>query len=555
MIALNEKGGEVAFLLSMPRSGSTLLSMMLGSHPEVCCPPEPWILLAVAEYLDLAEVRKTPYGRDIADIAAIEFLLGAERLQRGGCAEFLQANTPSSGAHSLAVARSIAHAAYNTYIKNTGKRIFVDKTPRYYALLDFVSELFPSSRKIILLRNPLDVFASYKATWEVSREVFAENGVSVHARDFCEGLFSLADYIGSQRSDTLVLHYEDLVSDTETALRSICDFLGVNYSPAMLEYHRNAELIESYRRSPVGDPISSRAPRLANQRTVNAWRDRLDLEDIQTCVDVLGTEIFERMGYGETVSALCNLLPTIASEEEAAARRLSLMTALRKTVHEQPFSTWDNFVSALKASEADRADRLSVIQSQQAELDRVETAMAERQELIRTQQEELAGLRQHLASAEADRAARLDAIVRQQEEFSGLLKLHEASEADRAVRLEVIQRQQRELSGAYEQLAAGEANRLQSVSAIKRLQEELAVSEADRAARLESIIRLQGELASCQADMASRVRELQQTQQELLQVQANSAAQVIEIDTLRSNLQQARSIYGFVAYRLGRLFD
>lgn len=442
-MALDEKGGEIAFLLSMPRSGSTLLSMMLGSHPEVCCPPEPWILLAVAEYLDLAEVRKTPYGRDISDIATIEFLLGAERLQRGGFSEFLQANKSLSGRHPLAAARSIAQAAYKTYIKNTRKRIFVDKTPRYYAVLDFLSELFPSSRKIILLRNPLDVFASYKATWEVSRKVFTDEGVTVHARDFCEGIFTLADYVCSPRSDVFVTRYEDLVSSTESVLRSTCDFLGVNYSPAMLEYHRNTELLESYRRSPVGDPISSRAPRHASQRTVNAWRDRLDIEDVQACIDVLGTELFERLGYGETVLALRNLLPTIPSEDEAAARRHSLMTVLQNTVREQPFSTWDNYVSTLKASEEDRA-------------------------------------------------ARLESII--------------------------------------------------------RLQSDLASCQAD-------LKFCQEELGSCHAEIATRVIDGQRLQEALQRVEADRARQVAEIGALRYDLQKARSLSGFVAYRLGRLID
>jgi hypothetical protein len=80
---ISDRGDQLVFLLSMPRSGSTLLSLMLGSHPEVCCPPEPWIVLALAEYLGLGNVRNTPYGREWAEIAAMEFLLNPERKQRG----------------------------------------------------------------------------------------------------------------------------------------------------------------------------------------------------------------------------------------------------------------------------------------------------------------------------------------------------------------------------------------------------------------------------------------------------------------------------------------
>lgn len=449
---ISHEGNHLVFLLSMPRSGSTLLSLMLGSHPEICCPPEPWIVLALAEYLRLGNVSSTPYGREWAEIAAIEFILKPERRQRGALGKALRMIAETSRLDAITAARQLLQTAYQLHLDVSGRNIFVDKTPRYYAVLGLIDKIFPRAKKIVLLRNPLDIFASYKTTWEIPRTIFTPDGVSVHARDFCEGLFILADYITTPRNDLLVLRYEDLTNDPESVLRSACKFTDINFSPMMLAYYENTVLIEEYGRSPVGDPVSSSHPKPTNNRTVNAWEKRLDGVDIQTLINVLGVEIFERLGYGDTVARLREMPMDIPTEEQAFGCRNLLMRFLVDRVQEQPFSVWNNFVSPLKECQTDRAARL---------------------EAIHRQQEELAGLQQNLEVSEADRAARLDTIHRQQKELDTLRQSLEVSEADRAARLDAIHRQQKELD---------------------TLRQSLDVSEADRAARLDAIHQQQKEL-------------------------------------------------------------
>ena len=424
-VLIGGKGDNLIFLLSMPRSGSTLLSLMLGSHPEVDAPPEPWIVLAVAEHLGIGNVRNMPYGREWAEIAAIEFLLSSEREQRGALGKALSMIGGVSNLDTISVARKILHAAYQLHLKVSGKRVFIDKTPRYYTVLGLIDEIFPQAKKIVLLRNPLDVFASYKSTWEIPRTIFTPEGVLVHTRDFCEGLFKLADYAVTTRDDVLVLRYEDLAGDPERALQSVSEFAGIDFSPSMMAFYENSTLINEYGHSPVGDPVSSGQPQPTNNRTVNAWEQRLELADIQALLSVIGVNIFERLGYAATVARLRDMPVNIPSEEQALERRNVLMQSLVTHVHEQPFSSWNNFVSPLKECLTDRAARLGVIQQQRAEL---------------------AGLRQDLDVSEADRAARLGVIQQQQAELAGLRQDLDVSEADRAARLGVIQQQQAELS-------------------------------------------------------------------------------------------------------------
>ncbi|MBN4072042.1 sulfotransferase, partial [bacterium AH-315-F18] len=57
---IGDKGKNLTFLLGLPRSGTTLLCAMLEQHQSIVCPPEPWLMLA------LASVGKTP-SRNPAD--------------------------------------------------------------------------------------------------------------------------------------------------------------------------------------------------------------------------------------------------------------------------------------------------------------------------------------------------------------------------------------------------------------------------------------------------------------------------------------------------------
>ena len=461
---ISHEGDNLVFLLSMPRSGSTLLSMMLGSHPEICCPPEPWLVLTVAEYLELGKVKSMPYGREWAEISTMEFLLSPERKRRGALGTFFHAAGEAAGLNPINAARGVLQSAYQMHLDTSDKSVFIDKTPRYYAVLGLLDEIFPRSKKIVLLRNPLDVFASYKSTWEITRSIFTPENVLVHTRDFCEGLFTLADYTDTSRNDVLVLRYEDLVSDPERSLQSACEFAGIDFLPTMLAYYENATLIEEYSRSPVGDPVSSRQPKPTNSQTVNAWEKRLDRDDIQALIDVVGINIFERLGYGDSVARLRSMPVSIPTEEQAFERRALLMRSLVNHVHEQPFSAWNNFVSPLKECLSDRAARLEVIHQQLADLEglrqNLEVSESDRAallEVIHQQQADMEGLRQNLEVSESDRAARLEVIHQQQANLEGLRQNLEVSESDRAARLEVIHQQLADLEGLRQNLEVSDA--------------------------------------------------------------------------------------------------
>src|SRR5215831_7821667 len=116
------------FILSIPRTGSTLLQRILGSHDAIGTASEPWFLLpllyALRERGVHAEYEHAVMSRGV----------------RGFATEYLPHGTDSylEAVHDLAL-RLYAEAA-------PGKTYFLDKTPRYHHIADDLLELFPEGR-------------------------------------------------------------------------------------------------------------------------------------------------------------------------------------------------------------------------------------------------------------------------------------------------------------------------------------------------------------------------------------------------------------------------
>jgi len=310
---VSSEGENLVFLLSMPRAGSTVLSLLLGNHSKVLCPPEPWFLLKVSVltqrcYIDSA------FNDELATKGTKTFLQGDI---------FIEA------------ARSFAATAYNKHLLASGKTIFVDKTPRYYHILPFIDQLFPKARKIWLKRDPLDVALSYRDTWGFGTEVITGEKITFASFDFAVGLFNLEAYFKDPSPCKLEVQYEALVQSPAETLADLCRFMNIEFEAGMLDYIQNRELVARHRASVMGDKKALATPSV-HTRSVGKWAQKLSLTEIQQIVDLLGFDIFRRMGYSETVDTLQALGMQACSEAEAAeARRRVCFTHVDKTEMEQ----------------------------------------------------------------------------------------------------------------------------------------------------------------------------------------------------------------------------
>lgn len=276
-----DRATEPVFLLSLPRSGSTLLQRILGAHSEIATAPEPWVLLplfyAIREEGVFAEYNHRVAARAVRD---------------------LYGRVPSGAADSASAdgadawRRRVRDLAASTYDEVAGGApFFLDKTPRYSLVLDDLLATFPAAPMVCLWRNPLAVVASLSETWAEGRwEPW------LHKVDLFDGLAALVSAVERQPERFLTVRYEDLVASPERVCRMIVERLGLSWEPEVLEAFPGVRL-----EGTVGDRDGVAAYDAVSRAPLEKWRDTLASPVRRTwCaryLDWIGPGRLERMGY------------------------------------------------------------------------------------------------------------------------------------------------------------------------------------------------------------------------------------------------------------------
>jgi len=200
----------LAFIVGFPRSGTTLLAQILGSHPSVVTVEERPVL---HESITRYSLRMDGLG----DLAAISAETMAR--QRG----YFWANLRARGIP-------------------TAGRMIVDQTPLNTIQLPIIAKLFPEARIIFAVRDPRDVVLS------CFRRMFAPNAYvyefltlngSAHFYDEVMRLDRL--YRAGLEQERLDIRNEDLIADFEARTRALCAFVGLEWNESMLNFSRRAK--------------------------------------------------------------------------------------------------------------------------------------------------------------------------------------------------------------------------------------------------------------------------------------------------------------------------
>lgn len=186
------------FVVGCQRSGTTLLRLMLDSHPEIACGPETRFL------------------------GSFEAITGSEwhRISRFG----------HSREYWLMKMADFFSSFQEDYARSRGKRRWADKTPLYAMHLEFILELFPDAQIVHLIRDVRDVTASHRSAFGYRA---ALNAPRKWSRYITEARRVGMPLLGTQY---LEIRYENLVRDAEETMRGLLDYLHEPWDEAVLHY-------------------------------------------------------------------------------------------------------------------------------------------------------------------------------------------------------------------------------------------------------------------------------------------------------------------------------
>ena len=295
------RADPMLFILSPPRSGSTLLRVMLAGHSRLFSPQE----LYLGCFSDMAAYDRH-LGGTVLNMGVIATI--AELLSRTGAwnlyVQWTQGAVPTA-------------EVYSFFSSRLGGRTLVDKSPLFFppqAVIRRLASLFPHARFVHLVRHPVACISSYVR--ERFHGIFPETrgidpydcGEWVWTR-VQEGILEIETELGPGRMHRL--YFEDLASDPERTLRRLCPSLGLSFEPALLTPYSGHRMVAGGFQ--VGDPNFTRHTSIRADKA-EAWRD----EAFPHAVREETLAVAERLGYDPTAPAKDRSRPATAPPASAA---------------------------------------------------------------------------------------------------------------------------------------------------------------------------------------------------------------------------------------------
>jgi tetratricopeptide (TPR) repeat protein len=212
------------FIIGMPRSGTTLTEQVLASHPGVAAGGELAALPSASYRVQELAADHRPYPYGLKSISTADL----QELARGYLGQLDK-------------------------IDAAGRKV-TDKLPFNFMHLGIIALMFPGAKVVHCRRDPLDNCTSCYFTSFAEEVTFAADLVAL-GRYYADYHRLMAHWSEVLPLKMLELKYEDLVSDTEAAIRRLLDYCELDWEPACLKFHETRREIRTPSRWQVRQPI------------------------------------------------------------------------------------------------------------------------------------------------------------------------------------------------------------------------------------------------------------------------------------------------------------
>lgn len=222
------------FILGNPRSGTSLLRLILNAHPNIVLPPESGFLqwwYPKYRNWSLKDVdSKIPeFVNDLLSSKKIE----AYHLDREKLELFISSQKPSNYADLIAL-------VYRFYAKEKELLIWGDKNNYYIDHIPLLKKIYPNARFIHLVRDGRDVACSYL---ELNRDIDKDsayrpilpNEISSIANEWKENNLLVESDL--EETNHIRVRFEDIILSFDSEMKRILSFLELPWSDEIVNYN------------------------------------------------------------------------------------------------------------------------------------------------------------------------------------------------------------------------------------------------------------------------------------------------------------------------------
>jgi len=258
---------SLIFLAGAGRSGTTLLRVMLDSHPNIACGPEFKLLPSIAQH----------WERTVTAFSGIMELYNLNM-------------TDVNTAYMHFVEELLSK-----YKARSGKQRLAEKSPNNVFFFPHFGHMFPDSPLIHVIRDGRDVVSSLLTMdWQdintgkkLPYVESAEGAASYWVEAVTKGRNSAR--LDQVKDRYYEIRYEDLVRKPEKVLRPLFKFINEPWDPVVLDYHEiTRELGQESSAAQVSRPLE--------KKPVGRWKTDLNDQDKVVVKRIAGKLLIE-LGY------------------------------------------------------------------------------------------------------------------------------------------------------------------------------------------------------------------------------------------------------------------
>lgn len=230
--------GRPLFILGNPRSGTSLLRLMLHRHSQLCIPPESHFFLWLEEaYCNFENFELKDYLKALYNSTKFE----TWELNKEELFSFLSRFTIDN----YATLTCLVYKFYAISHNKEDSLFWGDKNSLWVEKLSKVKKHFPEAFYIHIIRDGRDVACSYKS---LSRKKISTpyapklpDEIVKIATNWHHNVANVETFFLNQisRTNRITVHYEQLLRQPKKVLSQILNMLQLSFEPQQLKYFEN----------------------------------------------------------------------------------------------------------------------------------------------------------------------------------------------------------------------------------------------------------------------------------------------------------------------------
>lgn len=294
----------VNFILGAPRSGTTLLTTILNANDAVLCLPETkFTLTFLKDFGTTGQVDAPSFADTFSQYTALRFRKLTERQEvlLWQYDQDVYYQLDAQQIEGLTYRQLMTLLLLNMGIKgkdNERVQMVVDKEPDYTFWVPTLLRLFPEAKFLVAMRDYRSVVLSNKESGRRMKDV------TFHGYTWLRYAQTIMQLQRDYPDRVMLAHYEQMVQDTESNIKKICDFFNITFQPEMLTPHQKVGVQQQDLQKNVGVRDQKRIGDLIkpiNTNRLEAWKKKLSPTEIAD-VEALCGSVGQRLGYQPTSS-------------------------------------------------------------------------------------------------------------------------------------------------------------------------------------------------------------------------------------------------------------